>query len=691
MATVQLVAGGGQMTVVRRTAAYAFGAWQVTWPDGTSGDERDPEQNEGYVYEPPDAPQGVFDLAFVRADVRCDIPAKVDDFETVVDAATRRSEGAVFFETDITGAGLGRWTPGVDFHTGDMVGVRLWGKTMDLPVTAVDMLAGGEGKAGWRVHVGGQLLVDAEALRSQNDAIERALDAEKQKQAGQQRKLVQRVVVAERNSSVALAAATDADGAVARRIAEARKFSEEAKKHSDESLEHSRSSASHSAESRRFSEASGEFSRSSQEASRASVEASRSSQASSQESQRFSQEAGRHSTKAGEHSATAGRYSESAKAASVSAGSASKAASGFSAEANKASLAAGAAAGSAEDFRRLAENARAAAERFRNEAEQKRKAAEDERKKAETARSAAEGQRKLAEAARASAEAARSAAEGSRAAAETLRNQAEKYRDEAEKKRSAAEAARSKAETARSQAETARANADKARTEAVKQVGLAAEEAKKAADEAKKVNIAQDAVINDAMLWRPKISTGPLVDGEGWRGTRFAAFRCFRYSDGDQGYWLSLNPRWAGTVVIQARDTGGNVYTSNMLKLMGRRVFFYEAIPGGRLDHLMVWCFPSKWKDNPGTVVTEHIDDRWGYRVNYTFSSEDRWGIPSKYKTQAANEITWTGSNGWYFRDNKNRRSIDYKFFGRANGSTVSTTKNSSGLSEDDHMEAGQW
>ncbi|MCX7491464.1 hypothetical protein OS127_02830 [Corynebacterium sp. P6129] len=113
------------MTVARRVAAYVYGVWGVQLPDGVDKIEQD--YLEGYLYRPDDAPRGRFDLAMVRADATIDIKEQRSNAELVMVEAASRVEGRAFFERDISAGGLGRYTPGVDFHTGEIVDVQLWG------------------------------------------------------------------------------------------------------------------------------------------------------------------------------------------------------------------------------------------------------------------------------------------------------------------------------------------------------------------------------------------------------------------------------------------------------------------------------------------------------------------------------------------------------------------------------------
>lgn len=176
-----LIADGGEMTVGRRTSTYVYGVFQVDIPEGREQAQQDDRLQEGYIYRPDQRPAGRFDIGFVRADARIDLNAQQSNLESIIDAAQSRVEGAVFFERDITGRGLGKFRPGVDFTTASLVDVLIWGKTLTLPVTAIDMTSGDAAAVGWRVHVGGQMIADADSLRSHNDAILGQIEQERRR------------------------------------------------------------------------------------------------------------------------------------------------------------------------------------------------------------------------------------------------------------------------------------------------------------------------------------------------------------------------------------------------------------------------------------------------------------------------------------------------------------------------------
>ncbi|OIR64033.1 hypothetical protein [Corynebacterium diphtheriae] len=177
---VVLYADGGDMTVGRTIPAYVLGAFDVVLPEGREQEKSDDRIRNGYIYRPPNPASGALDIGFVKADVKLDLGAKTSSLERVVDAAIKRTEGDVFFEQDIPRGGLGDHIPGLDFDIGDVVSVDVWGKKLHLPVTALDF----EGAVdrdpfSVRVHVGGQMITDAQALQAKTDAVLERVEAEK--------------------------------------------------------------------------------------------------------------------------------------------------------------------------------------------------------------------------------------------------------------------------------------------------------------------------------------------------------------------------------------------------------------------------------------------------------------------------------------------------------------------------------
>lgn len=180
MSDVVLVADGGEITVGRRVAGFVWGKWVTQVLDGEQPKADDPRLVQGFVHKPTNMPQGRFDIRGVRADITqvmavapdggIDYDRGSSDAEQVLDAAETRSDGEVFFESDITVIGLGPHVPGLDFDIDSIVDVQLCQRRIAAPVTAVDMTAE-NGVLGWRVHTGGQPIVDSMRLNSSNTQI----------------------------------------------------------------------------------------------------------------------------------------------------------------------------------------------------------------------------------------------------------------------------------------------------------------------------------------------------------------------------------------------------------------------------------------------------------------------------------------------------------------------------------------
>lgn len=187
-----LIADGGEMTVLRDLAAYSYGQWSVDWPESVPDDQRPelPDDRDfGYASKLKQDP-GMFGRRFVRADV--DITAQdFDDagapipftgesnVEETLDETSRRTEGDVFFEREITRAGLGALVPRVDFDVDSVVPVLIWGKTIPAPVTSIEDVVESGAVVDYRVHVGGQLLQDDAARERANREVERTIAQER--------------------------------------------------------------------------------------------------------------------------------------------------------------------------------------------------------------------------------------------------------------------------------------------------------------------------------------------------------------------------------------------------------------------------------------------------------------------------------------------------------------------------------
>lgn len=190
MSDVILRADGGEMTVGRRVANFVWGRWDVNLPAEVQLKEKiDKRMAEGFLYRPEGMLAGRFDIAGVRADSSQTMAVKkngdidyvlgTSNTEQVLDAAEKRIDGDVFFEKDITTVGLGPYVPGVDFQEDDLVDVLIWGKRLEGPVTAINVVRERGSADSWLVHFGGQPIADAEKLGSANDQIWAVIAAER--------------------------------------------------------------------------------------------------------------------------------------------------------------------------------------------------------------------------------------------------------------------------------------------------------------------------------------------------------------------------------------------------------------------------------------------------------------------------------------------------------------------------------
>lgn len=187
-----LVADGGEMTVLRDLAAFSYGRWSVDWPESVPEEQRPelPDDRDfGYASKLKQDP-GRFGRRFVRADVSITaqdfdeagkpIPFSGEsDAEQVLDDASSRTDGDVFFEREITRAGLGALQPRVDFDVDSVVPVLIWGKTIAAPVTSIEDVVEAGAVVDYRVHVGGQLLQDDAARERANREVERTIAQER--------------------------------------------------------------------------------------------------------------------------------------------------------------------------------------------------------------------------------------------------------------------------------------------------------------------------------------------------------------------------------------------------------------------------------------------------------------------------------------------------------------------------------
>lgn len=176
---VTLISDGGEMTVGRRVSTFIYGKMAVTLHEGVVQDKPDDDLDQGYIVAADgDTPRGRFDFTFTRHDASMNMELHTSDMEQGIVAASKRVSGDVFFERDIEQSGFGRWVPGRDFDVGDIVNVSVWGKLIELPVTSLNLHNGV-----WVAHVGGQMIHDAEKLRSQNQSVEKTIADERRRLA----------------------------------------------------------------------------------------------------------------------------------------------------------------------------------------------------------------------------------------------------------------------------------------------------------------------------------------------------------------------------------------------------------------------------------------------------------------------------------------------------------------------------
>lgn len=220
-----LIADGGEMTVLRDLAAFSYGRWSVDWPESVPEDQR-PElpdgRDFGYASKLKKDP-GRFGRRFVRADVTIKaqdfdeagkpIPFSGEsDVEETLDDAAKRTDGDVFFEREITRAGLGALVPRVDFDVDSVVPVLIWGKTIPAPVTSIEDVVEQGAVVDYRVHVGGQLLQDDAARERANREVEATIAQERRervKAVSKERKARTAAIASESRRSDAYADAVE--------------------------------------------------------------------------------------------------------------------------------------------------------------------------------------------------------------------------------------------------------------------------------------------------------------------------------------------------------------------------------------------------------------------------------------------------------------------------------------------------
>ncbi len=209
-----LVAAEGRLAVVYGTAAYLFGKWSVTLPDGYKkvDSQGNPDTMEygrglGYVGQLDDPPAA--DDLGARRWLRADIATNYDIVRDAVtnriveeyratnvpetfDAAEKRTSGDHLFDGTIGPEGMGKVRLGVDFFVGDEVPVLVGGvKLLSLPVTEGAESSEPGAELMQQVRVGGELTEQPAALLEHETAVMQVLAQEsiqRRKEAEQRRK-----------------------------------------------------------------------------------------------------------------------------------------------------------------------------------------------------------------------------------------------------------------------------------------------------------------------------------------------------------------------------------------------------------------------------------------------------------------------------------------------------------------------
>ena len=176
-----LAPGGVEMRVVSQAAAFTWGSWSVSWPEGFEPPDPPAEDRElGWVADLGGAEVEPFGRCFVRADAQIDATLGRSNVEDVLDAAKYRTSGEVFLETEIPFENLAGQLPYRDFDVNSFVPVRLGGRILENQlVTKVEESEDELGNRTATTYIGGQKFQDREALRTRNREIDRVIAQER--------------------------------------------------------------------------------------------------------------------------------------------------------------------------------------------------------------------------------------------------------------------------------------------------------------------------------------------------------------------------------------------------------------------------------------------------------------------------------------------------------------------------------
>lgn len=182
-----------ELTVMRRLASYAYGAWDVEWPDSVPESAR-PRVAEGrrlgYVADlHPDDRPGPMGRRFVREDVQITAHDNgvggVSNVEHVLDAAADRTEGQTVVEKHITRNELGDLIPFVDFDVGDLVYLIVFDRLLPgIAVEEIRAVTQPGAVIDWELLFGSQLIENQAARDSSNRELLRLIAQERKDRAG---------------------------------------------------------------------------------------------------------------------------------------------------------------------------------------------------------------------------------------------------------------------------------------------------------------------------------------------------------------------------------------------------------------------------------------------------------------------------------------------------------------------------
>lgn len=174
-----LVADTGELRLMRRMGSFAYGRWEVEWPKDFEAPKLDDGVKLGYVARMSKEDPGLSGRRFSRRDVAINAVDKTSDVEQVLDAAESAVKERVFFESELTGAGLAHQVPGEDFQLGDLVPVLVCGRVLPDQLVTNVRWALQDGVSECFVQIGSQVLVDDLERTRQNREVTRAIAQER--------------------------------------------------------------------------------------------------------------------------------------------------------------------------------------------------------------------------------------------------------------------------------------------------------------------------------------------------------------------------------------------------------------------------------------------------------------------------------------------------------------------------------